>query len=51
VICVMTTYLANERAGEEAITRISRLTFGLIDRLSRASELGRVISPGNGGAR
>jgi beta-lactamase class A len=51
VICVMTTYLANERAGEEAITRISRLTFGLFDRLSRASELGRVISPGNGGAR
>jgi beta-lactamase class A len=51
VICVMTTYLANERAGEEAITRISRLTFGLFDRLSRASELGRVISPSNGGAR
>jgi beta-lactamase class A len=51
VICVMTTYLAHERAGEEAITRISRLAFGLFDRLSRASELGRVISPGNGGAR
>jgi beta-lactamase class A len=51
VICVMTTYLANERAGEEAISRISRLTYDLFDRLSRASELGRVISPGNGGAR
>ena len=51
VICVMTTYLANERAGEEAITRISRLTYALFDRLSRASELGRVISPGNGGPR
>jgi len=51
VICIMTTYLANERAGEEAITRISRLAFDLFDRLSRASELGRVISPGNGGAR
>jgi beta-lactamase class A len=51
VICIMTTYLANERAGEEAITRISRLAFELFDRLSRASDLGRVISPGNGGAR
>ena len=51
VICVMTTYLANERAGEQAITRISRLAFDLFDRLSRASDLGRVISPGNGGAR
>jgi beta-lactamase class A len=51
VICIMTTYLSNERAGEEAITRISRLAFDLFDRLSRASDLGRVISPGNGGAR
>jgi beta-lactamase class A len=51
VICVMTTYLANERAGEEAITRISSVAYGVFDRLSRASELGRVISPGNGGAR
>jgi len=51
VICVMTTYLANERAGEETITRISRLAYDLFDRLGRASDLGRVISPGNGGAR
>jgi len=51
VICIMTTYLANERAGEEAITRISRLAFDVLDRLSRASDLGRVISPGNGGVR
>jgi beta-lactamase class A len=51
VICIMTTYLANERAGEEAITRISRLAFELFDRLSRASDLGRVISPSNGGVR
>ncbi|HEX3396023.1 MAG TPA: serine hydrolase [Steroidobacteraceae bacterium] len=51
VICVMTTYLASERAGEEAITRISRLAYDLFDRLSRASDLGRVISPGNGGVR
>jgi beta-lactamase class A len=51
VICVMSTYLKSERAGEEAITRISRLAYDLFDRLSRASDLGRVISPGNGGAR
>ena len=51
VICLMTTFLANERAGEEAITRISRMTYDLFDRLGRASELGRVISPGNGGVR
>lgn len=51
VVCVMTTYLTSERAGEEAITRISRLAYDLFDRLSRASDLGRVISPGNGGTR
>src|SRR5258708_1192433 len=51
VIWVMTTYVANERAGEEAITRISSLAYGVFDRLGRASDLGRVISPGNGGAR
>lgn len=50
VICVMTTYLASERAGEEAITRISRLAYDLFDRLGRASDLGRVISPANGAA-
>jgi hypothetical protein len=48
---VMSTYLASERAGEETITRISRLAYDLYDRLGRASELGRVISPGNGGVR
>jgi beta-lactamase class A len=51
VICVMTTYLASERAGEDAITLISSLAYGVFDRLSRASELGRVISPGNGSTR
>jgi beta-lactamase class A len=51
VICVMTTYLANERAGEDAIALISSIAYGVFDRLSRASDLGRVISPGNGGAR
>jgi beta-lactamase class A len=51
VIAVMTTYLANERAGEGAISRISAASYGMFDRLARASDLGRVISPGNGGPR
>ena len=51
VICVMTAYLSNERAGEDTITRISSLAYGVFDRLSRASDLGRVISPSNGGTR
>jgi beta-lactamase class A len=51
VICVMTTYLASERAGEDAITQISAAAYSLFDRLGRASDLGRVISPSNGGRR
>jgi beta-lactamase class A len=51
VICVMTTYLASERAGEEAIRAISVAAFGTFDRLARASEYGRVVSPGNGSRR
>jgi beta-lactamase class A len=48
VICVMTAFLANERDGEQAISRISLATWRMFDRLSRASEYGRVVSPGNG---
>jgi len=48
VICVMTGYLRNERDGEEAISRISLETWRMFDRLSRATEYGRVVSPGNG---
>lgn len=48
VICVMTTYLRRERDGEEAIARISAATYLMFDRLARASEYGRVVSPGNG---
>jgi beta-lactamase class A len=51
IICVMATYLASERAGEDAITHISAAAYGLFDRLGRASELGRVISPSNGSQR
>jgi beta-lactamase class A len=48
VICVMTTFLSNERAGEDAITKVSLETWRMFDRLSRATEYGRVVSPGNG---
>ena len=47
VICVMTTYLRRERDGEQAISRISAAAYNMFDRLARASEYGRVISPGN----
>ena len=47
VICVMTTYLLHERDGEEAITKISAATYQMFDRIARASEYGRVISPAN----
>ena len=48
VICVMTAFLRNERDGEEAITRVSLEAWRMFDRLSRATEYGRVVSPGNG---
>jgi beta-lactamase class A len=47
VICVMTTYLGNERAGEEAISAISAAAYRMFDRLARGSEYGRVVSPNN----
>jgi beta-lactamase class A len=48
VICVMTAFLTNERDGEQAISKISFAAWSMFDRLSRASEYGRVVSPGNG---
>ncbi len=47
VICVMTSYLRRERDGEEAISKISAAAYSMFDRLGRASEYGRVVSPGN----
>jgi beta-lactamase class A len=47
LICVMTTYLRNERDGEKAISHIAVVAYRMFDRLGRASEYGRVISPGN----
>ncbi len=51
VICVMTTYLRTERDGEDAIARISSAAYRMFDRLGRASEYGRVVSPNNGSPR
>jgi beta-lactamase class A len=48
VICVMTSFLRNERDGEEAISKISLAAWRMFDRLGRATEYGRVVSPGNG---
>src|SRR5882757_3649725 len=47
ILCVMTTYLRNEREAEEAIAQISRAAYRMFDRLGRGSEYGRVISPAN----
>lgn len=50
VLCVMTSYLQDERAGEAAITRISGAAYRTFDRLGRASPYGRIISPRNSGS-
>ena len=47
ILCVMTAYLRNERSGEEAISKIGLATYRIFDRIARASEYGRVISPAN----
>lgn len=47
VICVMTTYLQNERDGAEQIARISVAAYEMFDRMGRASEYGRVVSTSN----
>ena len=45
VLCVMTTYLKDEKEGSAAIRKIAALTYSYFDRVSRASEYGRVVSP------
>jgi beta-lactamase class A len=45
ILCVMTTYLKHEKEGAAAIRKITTLTYSYFDRLSRASEYGRVVSP------
>jgi beta-lactamase class A len=46
ILCIMTTYLRNEKAGEKTIRDITAVTYAHFDRLGRASPYGRVISPG-----
>jgi beta-lactamase class A len=48
VICVMTSFLHNERDGEDAISKVSLAAWQMFDRLSRSTEYGRVVSAGNG---
>src|SRR5438874_3871392 len=45
VLCIMTTYLKDEKEGAAAIRKIAQLTYSYFDRLGRASEYGRVVSP------
>jgi beta-lactamase class A len=45
ILCVMTTYLKDEKDGSAAIRKIAALTYSYFDRVSRASEYGRVVSP------
>jgi len=47
VICIMTTYLRQEKDGEAAISKITTAAYGMFDRLGRAAGYGRVISPAN----
>ena len=45
ILCVMTTYLKDEKEGSAAIRKITALTYSYFDRVSRASDYGRVVSP------
>jgi beta-lactamase class A len=45
ILCVMTAYLKDEKYGSAAIRKIADLTYSYFDRVSRASEYGRVVSP------
>ena len=47
VICVMTTYLKDETAGETAIRRVAAAAYDYFDRVGRSSPYGRVVSPYN----
>jgi len=45
ILCVMTSYLKDEKEGSAAIRKISGLAYTYFDRVGRASEYGRVVSP------
>ena len=44
VLCVMTTYLKRDADGNPAIAKISRIVYEHLARLSRSSEIGRIVS-------
>ena len=44
VICVMSTYVRDDREAGDAIVRISAAVYAMFDRLDRSSEFGRVVS-------
>lgn len=48
VLCVMATYLSDEKDGANAIRDVAAAAFPYFDLVGRASEYGRVISPRNG---
>jgi len=43
IICVMTTYLKSEKAGEEVIAQISKLAFEYFVQIQNSSEYGRLL--------
>ncbi|WP_157899916.1 serine hydrolase [Luteitalea pratensis] len=44
LLCVMTSFLADDQAGEKAITEISRTSYQYFSRLSRAGVEGRLLA-------
>jgi beta-lactamase class A len=45
VIAVMTTYLKNDKKGEEAIAEIAQAAYSYFDRVGRSSPYGRAMMP------
>jgi len=45
ILCVMTAYLKDEKEGSAVIRKIAALTYSYFDRVGRASDYGRVVSP------
>lgn len=43
VLCVMTTYLHDERAGQQAISEVALAAYEYFDRLGKSSEYGRAV--------
>jgi beta-lactamase class A len=47
VLCIMSTYLRNEKQGEQAISEIAAAAYQHFERIGRTSPYGRTISPYN----